>query len=222
MVPEWPPCQVLVNGGTCPTLNHLKRAILSSFKELLDEHVHAIPSVDNLIVCKLQPETVTWQPLLSASDRALLEMLSKGGGNVNLKKTENISQSPFFVKEGDQLCAFCLPPIPSSAKAASSPSVAQQQSHFVSFMKDLSIARAEDISLRALQEQERALKAEARKAKGLLVESRSESATREGGTGSGATVQRVQRKEILLSIGRSGSFSDDECEGQTSRVGIQL
>ena len=180
MDPMWPPSQVLVSGGAVPTLGHLKRAIAGSLLSI---------SADTMEVFKFQPQTVTWIRMLSSSDRQLREMFQlnhhthSGGGVVGVggsspgrvggggskstggKKAENITQSPYFVKEGDQFCVF------SSAATTTTPSTPYTpinsgggsscgSSKVTILSWDVSIARPEDITLRHLREEEKKRKEE--------------------------------------------------------------
>lgn len=215
MEPEWPPLQVLVSGGATPTLGHLKRAFSAAA---------ASASAESLEVFKLLSQAVQWTRLLTNSDRQLREMLrlnhtpssssssssissgatgspsrvgrGSGGGG---KKAENISQGPYFVKEGDQFCVF-------SGTAHSNPTSNQVKVNILTW--DIAIARPEDVCLRQLKQEEKQRKEEAKR-------TRASDHIHSGGvtgTLAGIVSNKPVRKEALLTIGRWGSYSDDEEE----------
>jgi len=205
MEPEWPPLQVLVSGGAAPTLGHLKRA----FAAAIPSAVGSL-AAESLEVFKLQSQAVQWTRLLSSSDRQLREMLrlnhnysssnsmgspgrtSKGGG----KKAENISLGPYFVKEGDQFCVF-------SGAANPNPSSSQTKINILTW--DITISRPEDVSIRLLKQEEKQRKEEAKRAR------LSDQISTNNVNGTLVSTKPV-RKEALLTIGRWGSYSDDEEE----------
>lgn len=168
MEPKWPPLQVVVNGGSAPTLGHLRRSIAQTREDLQNA------PLEKIAVFKFNPQTVAWTQMVPET-------------KANNRKAENITQSPYFVKEGDQFCAFL------------DGSAGRQQ--YV-------VVRAEDLSLRALKEEEKRRKEESNRAKA----SRHSVSFFEdvNNTKNSADGIRPVRKEALLMIGKGGQFSDDD------------
>jgi hypothetical protein len=126
--------------------------------------------------------------VLSASDQQLLGGAAKrksiGTAGGRKKGDGNICQAPYFVKEGDQFCVFAF-----------------RKGEDV--LKEIAIARPDDILLRQAKDQEREMKEERRRAgRGFFGDGKSKA---EGG-------EKVIPREVMLSIGRNYSFSDDEEE----------
>ena len=123
--PIWPPKQVLINGGTAPTLGHLKRAITTALPHL---------STDNLCAYKYNPQAVEWGVVVYAG---------AGAQQVKKKGESNITLGPYFVKEGDQFGCF-------DAKSVRlAPGVSAPVDNIIKF------ALPEDVQLRILRDNER-------------------------------------------------------------------
>ena len=183
VAPVWPPLPVLVNGGTAPTLGHLKRAICTHWPDLPSE---------TLSVYKYQPAAIEWTGLVAHG--VGLHTLRKKGSIGSKKSVEsNIAQSPYFLKEGDQLLVF-------DAKLTKlGAGVSADVDGFIP------IALPEDIKLRQLREierTERKLKKQYRSSTVFDSPSKSEGNHQKNPT-------RV-RKEVILSLGSGFDFSDEE------------
>lgn len=175
MSPRWPPLPVLINGGVAPTLGHLKRAVVSVLPELATEHMS---------VYKYQPQGFEWSAVIAGGVGVHSNSSRKRGG----KSESNITQGPYFIKEGDQLCAF------DSRSVRLAPGVSIDIDGVIRF------ALAEDLQLRLLRDAER----EERKLKKLYKSAGVSFATE------GAVAPRAARREVMLSLGSGFDFSDDE------------
>ena len=104
------------------------------------------------------------------------------------KISENITQNPFSVREGDQFCAHVSHSINKVITGVQMP---------------IKVARVEDLDLRVLREEEKQQKEEKQRAKKVsffyIPDSNSNTAN-----------NAPRRKETLLMIGRGGEFSDDD------------
>ena len=177
--PSWPPRQVLINGGAAPTLGHLKRAVVSVLP--------ALPT-DSLCVFKYHPQSIEWGAVIYAGVGANATKGAKKGSLGNKKGESNITLGPYFVKEGDQFCAF-------DAKAVRlSPGVVAEVDGMVRF------ALPEDVHLRLARDAERAERKLKKQYKSVLFES----------SGPAAGVPRGARKEVMLSLGSGFDFSDED------------
>ena len=277
MWPTWPPVQVLVNGGTAPTLGHLKRALIAALLSPETRDADGTSgggnsssgssggggsgvgarelSNDQVRVFKYQPQALEWQELLSASaasSSAAAAMImaagsSGGGGRTALarrkkgNKPDNITQAPYFVKEGDQFCVFNITEIRSfKGKKHSSSGVSKGGSHAKDAhlsggssssgamsvhassvtgdlaMVPIRVALSEDVHLRTLRSAEKAQRrAHLRKGGGLHIYESGGFYSGGGGTGTGAGTGggKNRRAEVGLSLGRGFEFSDDEDDG---------
>jgi hypothetical protein len=93
--PLWPPLPALLNGGSAPTLGHLKRAITAVYPDLPTEH---------LSVYKYQPQAIEWIGLIAGG--VGLHVKRRGGGAGKKAVESNVAQAPYFLKEGDRLLVF--------------------------------------------------------------------------------------------------------------------
>jgi hypothetical protein len=210
MLPRWPPKQLIVNGGTAPTLGHLKRAIATGFNQFrpspnvdmrgsnnsncsviktvatASNNSDQTISVDLIAVYKYQPHTFTWLEMKSSGD------LGTTGSSLAAKKKKssalsNICQAPYFVKEGDQFCSF-------SWLDHKRPS---------SYSSPLNIAMPEDMCLRRIREREKVTRAQRKKNHFGIQE--------DGGSSVNAS-KTLRRQEVVLSLGRGFEFSDDDSD----------
>lgn len=173
MSPRWPPLQVLINGGVAPTLGHLKRAVVSALPEMSTEHMS---------VYKYQPQSIEWNAVIAAGVGVNTTGRKKGG-----KTESNITQGPYFIKEGDQLCAF------DSRSLRLAPGCAADADGVIRF------ALAEDVQLRVMRDAERAERKLKKQYKSGV-----------SFADDGVKLPRVARKEVMLSLGSGFDFSDDE------------
>lgn len=160
----------MVNGGTAPTLGHLKRAINSALPHL---------STDTLCAYKYIPEAFEWSAVVYA-----------GAGTQPAKKKgeSNITQGPYFVKEGDQFGCF------DSKSVRLAPGVVAPVDNFIRF------ALPEDIQLRILRDNERTERKLKKQYKTVIFDT----------PGQSASATKNVRKEVMLSLGSGFDFSDDE------------
>ncbi|KAJ1409646.1 hypothetical protein B484DRAFT_403150 [Ochromonadaceae sp. CCMP2298] len=179
MSPLWPPLPVLLNGGAAPTLGHLKRAVGAVFAHI---------PLDHLGVYKFSPQTTEWAPLVLPATLGALAASIGGRKRVGGKRESNVTQAPYFVKEGDQFCAFdcrLIPPRVAAAAAAGAGAGA-----------NLGISLAADVQLKALKDWQKAQ----RRSKKNQFEGRSGGGGGGGGSGGGGGAGRVVRRpEVMLS-----------------------
>ena len=212
MYPEWPPLQGIVSGGTNPTLGHLKRAICSSLAQellrrqkqprqqpqqpALEQQLQQLSTatVDSIAVYKFNPHTVQWVQLLppatGTSSTYVLEIYSssiiiKSHHLIPGRKSENITQNPYSVKEGDQFCVHIISCSMNKAGGVQPPTTTN-------------IARPEDLDLKILREEEKQQKEEKKRSKKVLFLDNPDN------------ILLPRRKETLLMIGRGGEFSDED------------
>ena len=170
MSPSWPPRQVLINGGAAPTIGHLKRALTAAFPHL---------STDTLCAFKYHPQAIEWNSVVYAG---------VGTQPVKKKGESNITQGPYFVKEGDQFGCF-------DAKAV-------RLAFGVTMPVDnvIKFALPEDLQLRILRENERTERKLKKQYKSVMFDT----------PGQSVGTNKIIRKEVMLSLGSGFDFSDDE------------
>lgn len=95
MSPEWPPLEVLIDGGASPSFGHLKRPVCSRLGLTLDRG----------LIFKFIQHTNTWAHITPGM-KATGNSTAKAKG---AKKIENITLMPYGFKEGDLVCACEAP-----------------------------------------------------------------------------------------------------------------
>lgn len=101
------------------------------------------------------------------------------------RKSENITQNPYSVKEGDQFCVHIISGSMNKAGGMQPPTTTN-------------IARPEDLDLKILREEEKQQKEEKKRSKKVLFLDNPDN------------ILVPRRKETLLMIGRGGEFSDED------------
>ena len=203
MDPEWPPRPLLINGGPSPSLGHLRTPISNEL---------GIPT-DKMVIFKFLPQSLEWVELRAGmkSTAAAATAAANTTGTASLrgaktgtlpigssaaKKSDNILEPPYSMKEGDLLCAFAALPVASAAEAAA---------------RTYTVSRRLDQSLRKLIE----VRKKERRAR--VKGGPSEAGAMAGATASGSDGAHVAAggrkkftQEVILTLGGDLDFSDDD------------
>jgi len=137
-----------------------------------------------MCVYKYHQPTIEWAAVIYAGAGANIKGPKRKGES-------NITQGPYFVKEGDQFCSF------DAKSVRMAPGVTAEVDGTIRF------ALPEDIQLRILRDNERAERKLKKQYKSVMFDSPA--------TGAGNKVApKGARKEVMLSLGSGFDFSDDE------------
>lgn len=109
MTPDWPPIEVLVQGGSAPSMGHL----LSPISETL-----GIPKT-SMRVFKFNPgKSDLWLEVTNGSGGAAGTVGKGRGGALAKAKSQSILSAPYNFVEGDLVCAFDSSEVPTATVVA--------------------------------------------------------------------------------------------------------
>lgn len=222
MHPAWPPRQVLINGGSAPTMGHLKRAFSSAF----DNFSMRGPTCST-IADALSGKSAASAPCAAASfaQAAAPKENSLSVDNIVVYKyqphsfvwSELRSASDAAAAGSAASSSYGRKKKTSAGNICQAPYFVKEGDQFCTFLvsspdkKDQDISLLEDVVLRRIKEREKLLRSQRKKKSdnctGLFAIGHDRN-PKHGSSGG------KQRQEIILSLGRGFEFSDDEEEAE--------